>query len=192
MFVYTIQPVYCQTGCQTGLTTGCIVYAAGCQTGCTTRFDNGVERTVAVRSTRLSNRWFDNRLTTGWMFVYTIQPVVSPVVQPNRLYNRFVNRLYRVNGVLQFSLFGGLRSVTLDGYEYDETRSFVHVFTSSSTTFISRSLRLSYSHSVCTHASLFTSLLSITVIHSSMLARSLAPLLFVYRIERNLALCIEM
>ena len=37
-------------------------------------------------SNRLSNR-FDNagcqtRLTTGWMFVYTIQPVVKPVVQP--------------------------------------------------------------------------------------------------------------
>ena len=42
----------CQNGCQTGLTTGCIVYTniqpvvkrlyrvAGCQTGCTTRFDN--------------------------------------------------------------------------------------------------------------------------------------------------------
>jgi len=38
------------TGCQTRLTTGC-----------TTRFDNRVERTVAVRSTQLSNR-FDNRL----------------------------------------------------------------------------------------------------------------------------------
>jgi len=25
------------TGCQTGLTTGCIVYTAGCQSGCTTR-----------------------------------------------------------------------------------------------------------------------------------------------------------
>jgi len=56
---------------------------------------NPVERTVAVRSTRLSNP-FDNRLyrvyehstgcqiglTTGWMFVYTIQPAVKPVVQP--------------------------------------------------------------------------------------------------------------
>ena len=41
------------TGCQSGLTTGCIVYTAGCQTG----------------------------VTTGWMFVYTIQPVVKPVVQ---------------------------------------------------------------------------------------------------------------
>ena len=57
-----------------------------------------VERTVAVRSTRLSNPFhyrFDNRqyrvyehstgyqtgLTTGWMFVYMIQPVVKPVVQ---------------------------------------------------------------------------------------------------------------
>jgi len=32
-------------------------------------------------------------LTTGWMFVYTIQPVVQPVVKPdNRLSNRFYNR----------------------------------------------------------------------------------------------------
>jgi len=67
-----------------------------------TRFDNRVERTATVRSTGyqtgLYNR-FDNRLytgysrffkpvvkrvwqpglTTGWMFVYTIQPVVKPV-----------------------------------------------------------------------------------------------------------------
>jgi len=42
----------------------------GCQTGCTTL------------------------LTTGWMFVYTIQPVVR------RLSNRIDNRLYRVNRVL--------------------------------------------------------------------------------------------
>jgi len=39
-------------------------------------------------------------LTTGWMFVYTMQPVVQPAVQLNRrLSNRFDNRLYRVNGV---------------------------------------------------------------------------------------------
>ena len=81
MFVYTIQPWYngCQTALTTDLTTSCIVYTAGCQTGCTTRFDNRVEqtavpstwlsnrvwqlveRTLAVRSTRLLNR-FDNRL----------------------------------------------------------------------------------------------------------------------------------
>jgi len=30
------------TGCQTGLTTGCIMYTAGCQTGCTTQFDNNL------------------------------------------------------------------------------------------------------------------------------------------------------
>jgi len=73
------------------LTTGCIVYTAGfCQTGCTTRFDNRlneqwlfvqhvrlsnrvwqlVERTVAVRSTQLSN-WLSNRV---------VQPVWQPVV----------------------------------------------------------------------------------------------------------------
>ena len=37
-------------------------------------------------------------LTTGWMFVYTIQNVVQPLVKP--FDNRFDNRLYRVNGVL--------------------------------------------------------------------------------------------
>jgi len=36
-------------------------------------------------------------LTTGWMFVYTIQLV--------DLYNRFQNRLYRVNGVSVVALF---------------------------------------------------------------------------------------
>jgi len=48
-------------------------------------------------------------LTTGWMFVYTIQPVVKPVVQPVWqpvvLYNQFDNQLYRVNGVLHSSLY---------------------------------------------------------------------------------------
>ena len=71
------------------LTHGCIVYTAGCQTGCTTRFDN-----------RLNEQWLfvqhscQTGLTTGWMFVYTIQPVVKPVV--NRLSNRSNNWLYRV------------------------------------------------------------------------------------------------
>jgi len=51
------------------------VYTAGCQTGCTTRFDN--------------------RLNEQWLFV---QPVVKPCLS-NRLYNRFDNRLYLVNGV---------------------------------------------------------------------------------------------
>jgi len=51
----------CQSGCQTGLTDQLYrVYKhlPGCQTGLTTN------------------------LTTGWMFVYTIQPVLKPVVQP--------------------------------------------------------------------------------------------------------------
>jgi len=101
----------CQTGCQTALTTGCIVYtniqpavkpvwqpvwqpAVSCiqgvvkpvvQPGLTTGWTisgcsfNPVERTVAVRSIRLSNT---TGMTTGWMFVYTIQPVIKPVVQP--------------------------------------------------------------------------------------------------------------
>ena len=82
------------TGCQTRLTTdftnGCIVYTAGCQTGLYNRFDNRVERTATVRSTRLSNRVcqtglynrFDNRVER------TATPCLS-----NRLYNRFDNRL---------------------------------------------------------------------------------------------------
>jgi len=53
-----------QTGCTTGMTTGCIVYIAGCQTGCTTRFDN--------------------QLNEQWLFVqHGCQTVfVKPVIQP--------------------------------------------------------------------------------------------------------------
>jgi len=62
------------------LSTGCIVYTAGCQTGCqggcTTRFDNRLHR-VNKHPTGCHTS-----LTTGWMFVYTMQPV------DNRLYNR--------------------------------------------------------------------------------------------------------
>jgi len=61
-------------GCTTVLTTGCIHDTAVCQTGCQTRLTTGLTTT----------------LTTGWMFVYTIQPVNK--------------RLYRVNGVLQLWL----------------------------------------------------------------------------------------
>jgi len=61
------------TCCQTGLTTGCIVYTAGCQTGCTTRYDN--------------------RLNEQSLFV---QHVVNRL--SSRFDNRFDNRLYRVNG----------------------------------------------------------------------------------------------
>jgi len=65
-------------GCHSGSKTGCIHDTASCQTG----------------------------LTTGRMFVYTIQPVVTPIWQPvvsciqtfNRLLNQFDNRLYCVNG----------------------------------------------------------------------------------------------
>jgi len=63
-----------------------------------------------------SNCWIHTTSwTTGWMFVYTIQPVVQLVVKPvwqrveqpvvsciqtfNRLFNKFDNRLYRVSGV---------------------------------------------------------------------------------------------
>jgi len=72
MFVYTIQPVVKP------------VVKPVVQLGLTTMKETGVERT-AVRSTRLSNRLyipFETGLTTGWMFVYTIQPVVKTVVQP--------------------------------------------------------------------------------------------------------------
>jgi len=93
----------CQSGCQTGcgLTTSCIVYIYSI--GCQTRLSNHLSNRLY---NRLYNR-FDNRLyrvnkhptgcglTTGWMFVYTIQPAV------NRLYNGFDNRLYRVNGLSQ-------------------------------------------------------------------------------------------
>ena len=68
------------TGCQsrltTGLTNGCIVYTAGCQTCCITQ------------------------LNEQWLFV---QPVGCLFTRysglSNRLYNRFDNRLYRVNGI---------------------------------------------------------------------------------------------
>jgi len=56
------QPLFVQLvvkpRCTTGLTTGCIHDTAGCQTSCQTD------------------------LTTGWMFVCMIQPVVEPVWQP--------------------------------------------------------------------------------------------------------------
>jgi len=67
--VYTnIQP-----GCLTRLTTGCIVYTAGCQTGCTTRFDN--------------------RLNEQWLFVqHGCQTVfVKPVVK------NYVTELWNVS-----------------------------------------------------------------------------------------------
>jgi len=52
------QPLFVQPAvkpnCTTGLRTGCIHDTASCQTGC----------------------------ITGWLFVYTIQPVVKPVWQP--------------------------------------------------------------------------------------------------------------
>ena len=102
MSVHTIQPVVksgynridnrvyrvykhstgCQTRLTTGLTNGCIVYTAGCQAGCTTRFDNQLnEQLLFVQhgcQTGLATS-----MTTGWMFVYTIQPVVKPVLQPH-------------------------------------------------------------------------------------------------------------
>jgi len=117
-------------GCQTRLTSGCIVYTAGCQTGLYNRFDNRVQQTVCSFNTVvkpcLSNRLYNPvwqlvertvlfvqhvLLTTGCIVYTNIQPVVKPVWQPvgclftqysrlsDQLYNRFNNRLYRVNGV---------------------------------------------------------------------------------------------
>ena len=57
----------------------CIHDTTGCQTSCTTQFDN-----------RLNEQWLliqhgcQTGLTTGWMFVYTIQPVVEPAVTCKR------------------------------------------------------------------------------------------------------------
>jgi len=59
------------TCCQTGLTTGCIMYTAGSQIGYTTRFDNRLNEQLFVQ----------HGCQTGLMLVYTIQPVVKPVVQ---------------------------------------------------------------------------------------------------------------
>ena len=83
----------CQTGCQTGLTTGCIVYTNiqpvvkpvwqpvwQPAVSCTTRFDDRLYR-VNKHPTGCQT-CMTTGLTTGWMFVYTIQPVVKPVVQP--------------------------------------------------------------------------------------------------------------
>ena len=94
--IYTIQTVV-QPVWQPAVS--CNKHSTGCQTGLYIRFDK-------------------HGLTTGWMFVYMIQPVVKPVVkrvwQPcwtnscsfselsNQFDNRFDNRLYRVNGALQW------------------------------------------------------------------------------------------
>ena len=87
----TVKPrLHDTTCCQTGLTTGYIVYTAGCQTSCTTRFDNRLNE-QSVRSTRLSNRvcqigcttLFDNRLNEQCCsFNTVVKPVVKPVWQP--------------------------------------------------------------------------------------------------------------
>ena len=76
------------TGCQTRLTTGLttvlneqwLFVHHGCQTGCTTRFDNRLNEQLFVQHG--CQTCLTTELTTGWMFVYTIQPVVKPVVQP--------------------------------------------------------------------------------------------------------------
>jgi len=68
--VYMIQPVWQPVGCLfarcSRLSHRLYNWTAGCQTG----------------------------LTTGWMFVYTMQPVVQPVVKP--VWQPVCNRLYCV------------------------------------------------------------------------------------------------
>ena len=127
MFVYTIQPVVklvVKPDWQPVVL--CIQTLNRLSNPFDSRFDKRLYRVYSRLSNRLSypfdNR-FDNRLyhvnkhptgcqtglTTRWMFVYTIQPVVKPVVQPVWqpvvLYNQFDNQLYRVNGVLHSSLY---------------------------------------------------------------------------------------
>jgi len=99
---------FVKPGCTIGLTTGCIVYTAGCETGCTTRFDNRLnEQPMFVQPGWTNSQCSFNPVCqpverTGW------QPVVSCIgLQTfNRLSNRFDNpfdnRLYRVNGALDF------------------------------------------------------------------------------------------
>jgi len=76
-----------QTDCQTGLATVCIVYTniQPVVKPVWQPVSQPVEWTVAVRSTVCqTSNWLsnqvDNRLTTGWVYVYTIQPVVKPDV----------------------------------------------------------------------------------------------------------------
>jgi len=60
----------------------CLHDTAGCQTGLYNRFDNRVPGLTTVFNGQTHVR-LSTVLTTGWMFVYTIQPVVKPVWQPD-------------------------------------------------------------------------------------------------------------
>jgi len=77
----------CQTGCQTDLTTGCIVSTAGCHTGCTTRFDK-CSWTNSGCSTRLSNRLS----TTGFIDIRFDNRLYRCKQTSNHLFNRLYNR----------------------------------------------------------------------------------------------------
>ena len=82
------------TCCQTGLTTGCIVYTniqpvvkpvVKLSNPFDNRFDNRLNEQWLYRVNKHPTRCqtgLTSGLTTGWMFVYTIQPVVKPVGQP--------------------------------------------------------------------------------------------------------------
>ena len=80
--------------------------------------------------------------------------------------------------------------MTLDRYEYNKTRSFVHVFTLLIIMFSKRFLRPSHCLSVCsTHASLCSLLpLNITIIHSSMHDRALISSA-IFRVSKAVVPC---
>jgi len=98
------------TCCQTGLTTGCIVYTAGCQTGCTTRFDKRLnEQWLFVQhgcQTGLYSR-FDNRVEQT---VCSFNTVVKPCLS-NRLYNPVWQPVERTVLFLQHGCTTGLTTV---------------------------------------------------------------------------------
>jgi len=78
----TIGCIVYAASCQTGLTIGCIVHTAGCQSGCTIRFDN--------------------RLNEQWLFVqHGCQSGCKQTGCKTGLTTGFHIRLYRVNGAWQ-------------------------------------------------------------------------------------------
>jgi len=82
---WTVKPrSHDTTCCESGLTTGCIVYTAGCQTGCTTRFDN-----------RLNEHWLfvQNGCHTGMTTGLT---TASRVQYISDLHSKFALRPHHV------------------------------------------------------------------------------------------------
>jgi len=68
------------TGCQTHLTTGCILYTTGCQISENWSLWQPVERTVAVRSNGCQTGWTNS----GCSFNTAVKPVVQLVVSCKR------------------------------------------------------------------------------------------------------------